>query len=135
MVKKINSTNIRLQQKQDIIKAKKFKAFIVKYNDYELNTMEYRKALLYDKRSFCQYYLALLKRKNLILFSICPVKDYNTMIIKLSMFILSFAIYYGMNSLFFNEVVVHKIYEDGGGYNIKIFLIPIICSFIISHTI
>ena len=43
--------------------------------------------------------------------------------------------YYGINSLFFNEVVVHKIYEDGGGYNIKLFLRPILCSFIISHTI
>ena len=133
--KKINSTNISLQQKKDIIKAKKFKSFIVKYNDYELNTMEYRKALLYDKRSFCQYYLVLLKRKNLILFSICPVKDYNTMIIKLCIFSLSFSIYYVVNFAFFTENIIHKIYEIGGKYDLSFFMPKILISFAISYFI
>ena len=108
-------------KKNHIKKKKVYKDF----NDYELNSFSYIKALKYDKRTFLEYYISLLKVKHPILFSFCPIKDYNTMIVKLSMFILSFAIYYGMNSLFFNEVIVHKIYEEGGGYNFKLFLIPI----------
>ena len=36
----------------------------ISYNDYELNSFDYRNAALYDKRSCCQYYLSLLKEKN-----------------------------------------------------------------------
>jgi len=133
--KEINSTNISFQKKNDIIKAMKNKAIIVKYNDYELNTMEYRKALLCDKRSFCQYYLALLKRKNLILFSFCPVKDYNSIIIKSCIFSLSFSIYYVVNFAFFTDNIIHEIYEIGGKYDITFFMPKILISFAISYFI
>ena len=57
------------------------------------------------------------------------------MIIKINIFILSFSIYYFINGLFFDEQVIHKIYEDQGKYNF-IYLIPfILYSFIISHTL
>ena len=63
------------------------------------------------------------------------MKDYNSMIIKMNLFILSFSIYYFINGLFFDEQVIHQIYEDQGIYNF-IYLIPfILYSFVISHTL
>ena len=45
--------------------------------DGELNRLEYNKAIMMDKRTYCQYYLSLLKKKHLILFSFIPTNDYN----------------------------------------------------------
>ena len=61
------------------------------YNDFEINTFSYEKALSYDKRSFCEFYISLLKTKHPLIFSFCPIKDYNTIIIKSCIFTLSFS--------------------------------------------
>jgi hypothetical protein len=103
------------------------------YTDYELNSFTYKEALQYDKRTFSQYYISLIKVKHPIIFSFIPTKDYNTMIIKLCLFFLSFCIYYSVNALFFNENTIHKIYEDGGSYNLMYLLPHILYSFVISH--
>ena len=51
------------------------------------------------------------------------------------MFFLSFSIYYFVNAIFFDEKIIHKIYEDEGIYNF-IYLIPFVSySFLISHII
>ena len=97
--------------------------------------MNYEKALLYDKRTFCQYYLSLLKIKILILFSFYPINDYNSRIIKICLFFLFFDIYFALNTLFFNESTIHQIYKDKGEYNLKYFLPQIIYAFIISYII
>ena len=74
------------------------------FNEYELNSMDYEDAIKYDKRSFCEYYISLLKRKHPLLFGFCPFKDYNSIIIKSCIFFLSFGIYYAINFVFFNEI-------------------------------
>ena len=37
----------------------------MEYNDFEKNHLTYRLALKYDKRTFCEYYLSLLKKENI----------------------------------------------------------------------
>ena len=105
------------------------------FNDYELNSFSYNKALKYDNRTFFQYYISLLKAKHPIIFSFFPINDFNSMIVKISMFVLAFALYYEINSFFFDEKMVHQIYQDGGIFNYIYLFPPIIYSFIISHTI
>ena len=107
----------------------------IEYNDFELNTMDYMNAINYDKRTCFQYYIALLRIKHPLLFAFCPIKDYNTMIIKSCIFLLSFDIYYVVNYFFFNENVIHKIYEDGGSFDIIYFIPQIAISFGIANTI
>ena len=107
----------------------------ITYNDFELNSFDYRDALLNDRRTCLQYYLSLLKVKNLILFSFCPSKDYNNQIIKLCIFSLSFSIYYFMNFVFFDDNMLHKIYELGGKYDFIYFIPKIAISFAISYVI
>ena len=46
------------------------------YNDYEKNTFTYQEAIFNDRRTFCQYYLSLLKTKHPLLFAFVPIKDY-----------------------------------------------------------
>ena len=105
------------------------------YFDYDLNTMAYKDALNYDKRTICTYYISLVKTKNYIIFAFWPNKDYNSTIIKIALLLIFFSIFYFINALFFDESTIHKIYEDEGFYNF-IYLVPhIFCSFAISHTI
>ena len=105
------------------------------YTDHEINSFSYEEALLYDKRTYFSHYISLIRIKQPFLFSFCPIKDYNSLIIKIDIFLLSFSLYYFFNSLFFDEKTIHKIYKDEGIYNF-IYLIPFISySFIISHTL
>jgi hypothetical protein len=104
-----------------------------KYNDFELNTFTYKEALLYDKRTYFEYYISLLKTKHPLIFSFIPNKDYNTMIIKVNILFLSFSLYYVMNACFFDEVTIHQIYEDRGEYILSFFISPIFLSFISAY--
>ena len=126
-----------LNNENNLVTSKKIKNSkkIIKNNfiDFELNTLCYKEALIYDKRSLCEYYISLIKSKHPILFGLCPFKDYNSIIIKSCILFLSFSIFYSMNFLFFDDEIIHKIYEDKGKYDI-IYFIPQICiSFASSH--
>ena len=105
------------------------------FNDYELNFFDYKNAISYDKRTCFEYYFSLLKIKNPIIFSFCPINDFNSMIIKLCIFSLSFSIYYAVNFAFFDDNIMHKIYEIGGKYDVLYFLPKITISFAISYYI
>ena len=60
------------------------------------------------------YYLSLLKTKQLIIFTFCVKTDYNSRLIKISSFFLTFAIFYTVKALFFNDAVMHVIYKNAG---------------------
>ena len=93
------------------------------YDNYELNIIKYEEALILDKRSFIQVYASLLRTKHLILFTFFNDNDYNSYIIKISFFFISFALYLTVNVLFFNDSTMHKIYLNEGKYNF-IYQIP-----------
>ena len=93
------------------------KSIYVNMNDQELNTLEYEKALIYDKRSYFQYYWSLLKKKHLILFTFYPQNDYNLITLKISLFLLGFSLYFTINGFFFSDDSMHKVYVDRGIYN------------------
>jgi len=83
---------------------------IMKYNDNELNLLSYKDALIYDNRTYFQYYLSSLKTKHLLVFSFYNSNDYNSRIIKINLFLFTFAVNYTINALFFNDSTMHKIY-------------------------
>ena len=104
-------------------------------NDQEMNSLEYQKALELDKRTYFQYYISLIKKKNLILFTFIPTNDYNIISIKISLFLVSFSLYLSINAFFFNDDTMHKIYKDNGLYNILYQIPQIIYSSVISTII
>ena len=102
------------------------------YNDEELNSMDYKNAIKYDKRTYMQYYWSLIKKKHLIIFTFLPNNDYNLISIKISLFLVSFSLFFTINGFFFNDITMHKIYINLGNINI-IYQIPqIVFSSVIS---
>ena len=63
------------------------------------------------------------------------MKDYNSIIIRSCIFSLSFSIYYASNFAFFNDEIMHEIYEAGGKYDIIYFIPKITISFAASYYI
>ena len=106
---------------------------IMKFKEQELNEMDFRPALKLDKRNFCQFYLSLIKTKHDLIFSFCYNDDYNSKFIKIDLFFISFAMNFTINTLFFNDDTMHKIYVDKGKFEILFQLPQIIYSSIISQ--
>ena len=116
-------------------KSKDIQNMIMNYDDYELNFFTYKQALEKDKRSFLQYYISLIKAKHPIIFAFVPIKDYNSIITKIGIFLISFGVVYAVNALFFTESTIHQIYKDKGNYNIGYFLPQTFLSFLIAHIV
>ena len=57
-------------------------------NDQELNSLEYNLAIEIDKRTYFQYYFSLIKKKQLLLFTFYPNKDFNIIILKICLLLL-----------------------------------------------
>ena len=109
-INKILKNNV--SHKESLIK----NSSILNYNDYEINRLSYKNALKYDKRSYLQYYYSLLKTNHPLIFSFFPSNDYNSPSIKICLFLFSFALYFGVNSLFFTDKKMHVIYVEKGIY-------------------
>ena len=107
---------------------------ILEYNDNEKNSLSYSDALKYDKRTFVQYYISLLKIKNLFLFSFFPNRDYNSRIIKIFFFFFSFFVELTVNSLFYDDDTMHQIYIDKGKFNFLYQIPQIVFATLISKT-
>jgi hypothetical protein len=87
------------------------------FTNQELNNMIYKEALIYDKRTYMQYYWCLIKKKQLIFFTLIN-DDFNLVIIKLALFLLSFSLYITINGFFFSDETMHAIYKTNGIYNL-----------------
>ena len=107
----------------------------INLNDQEKNTLSYEKALIYDKRTYFQYYCSLLRKKQLILFTFLPANDYNLITIKITLFLLSFSLYFSINGLFFSDDSMHKVFKNNGSYNLKFRIPQLIYSTLISSVI
>ena len=104
------------------------------FNDTELENLEYELAIIYDRRTYFQYYWAVLKQNQLIIFTFLPMDDFNLMYVKIALFIISFGLFITINGFFFSDDTMHKVYEDKGVYDIiyqipQIFYSSIISSF------
>ena len=101
--------------------------------NFEINSFSYQEALKKDNRRCLEYYCSLIKSKQPIIFTFCPIKDYNSMIIKIDITCLSFSIYYFSNFLFINEEMIHNIYLNEGKYDLILYLNQILISFGVSY--
>ena len=108
---------------------------IVSLNDQELNTLDYNKAVIYDKRTYFQYYVSLLKKKHLILFTFIPINDYNLTYIKFILFLISFSLYLNINGFFFGDEIIHQIYTNEGKINYLLLIASILYSSLIPSVI
>ena len=105
------------------------------FNDYEINSLSYKEALFYDKRTYFEYYLSLLRRKQLIIFCFYTYNDYNSKSIKICVFFFTFSLNYTVNTLFFTDETLHQVYEDNGEFNFMYQLPQMLYSMVISSLI
>ena len=103
--------------------------------DYEINTFSFENAKKNDNRTYFQYYISLIKLKQKIIFSFFLKNDYNSNIIKICLFFFSFSLYLFVNALFFNDTLMHRIYQNNGNYDIVYNIPPIIFSILICSVI
>ena len=116
--------NINNKNYNDIIKSQL-------YIEYEFNYISYKEALQKDKRTYFQLYISLLKERHLLISIFNLNKDYNSLIIKLCLLLFSFVLNIIINTLFFNDSLMHKIYIDKGIYKFSNNIQNIIYSLII----
>ena len=128
----INKINKKFNININIYNKNNKKKNTLKYNNDELNELSYNYALIYDKRSFCRYYGALLKAKHNLIFSFCNSEDYNSRIIKMDLFFIGFTIEYTVNALFFDDSTMHEIYINKGIFDLNSQLPIALYSFLIS---
>jgi hypothetical protein len=101
-------------------------------NDYEKNNFNYNEALKYDNRTYFQYYISLIRTKHIFFFAFFQNRDYNSQIIKISLFFFSFSLYYTINALFFTDDTIHEIYQSSGKFDFIYQLPQILYSTLIS---
>ena len=94
--------------------------------------LDYNLALQYDKRSYCTYYISLLKTKHNLIMFLSNNNDYNSRIIKFDLFLIGFTIDYIVNALFYNDDTMHKIYESKGQFELEAQIPIIVYSSLIS---
>ena len=112
---------------------KKNKNEKLKYSEFELDDLEYLEAIKYDKRTFFEFFLCLVKREHIIIFTFIFCKDLNLLCIKLTLFVFAVSLDFATNVLFFTDDSMHKIYLDYGKYNFIQQIPQIIYSTVISE--
>ena len=133
----IKSSSNNLLTKKNLNKNKKNvntskKMVFSHYNNLEINLLDFSEAKAKDKRSFCQFYLSLLRTQHILFFSFFQFQDYNSQAIKIYLFFLTFAINYLVSAMFYSESTMHKLYVDKGSFDFTYQLPKMFYSFLIS---
>ena len=126
-------TSIKPRKKEE--KEEKESEKLMKFTDFEINTLPYQEALEKDKRTFFQYYISLLKTNHILIFSFYSNIDYNSYLIKICLFLFYLMLNLVLNALFFNDSTMHQIYLDKGTFNLKYIFPKIIYTLLISFLI
>ena len=113
-------------------KITKSKDGILEKTENELNFSSYIEAKQNDKRSFCKYYISLIKTKHLLVFPFTIKNDFNSRSMKICFLFLIFGINLTIVIFFIDESSFHELYISKGAFNIFFHLPKIIYATIIS---
>ena len=117
--------------------------FFEEYLSTSLNDMEYDDAIVKDKRTFCEYFIECLKKKQIFSFTFIASDPIKIRTIKIMLFILNLILYFVVIGLFFSEEYIKELYYIKGKENffsyiprsIDKFIYTTIVSIIISYII
>ncbi len=127
----INNITIKKEKKKKIDDSSKF-------TEDQLESFPYQKAILYDKRGFKTTYIYSILRKQAILNAIFVDSKSKFRCIKFSTIMISIALSFGFNALFFSQSLQNKRYKGDNSLLIRIpkvlisFFSSIICIFILN---
>ena len=101
--------------------------------DMEINMLPYSEALQKDKRTLCNFYCSFLKSRQLLIFIFA--NDNNSGIVKFCIFLFTFGICLGINTIFFDDPLIQSIYRLKGTYTIQSHITSKMATIIISAII
>ena len=102
------------------------------FTDEDYILMDFEEMIQYDNRSFCRIYYGLLKYKQLIIFTFLNNTDNNLKLLKISMFLFTFAMYLTFNEFFYSDDSISRNYHKKGKYDFLYMLPQTIFSSVIS---
>ena len=114
------SNNIILNN--DLDKTKEFS----EKTENEINYSSYETSIKLDKRTFIEYYMSLIKTKQLFVFSFYSKKDYNSRVIKVCYLLFLFAFILIINTLFIEDTSFHNIFKLKGSFDFNYHIYKII---------
>ena len=102
--------------KKNLNKKKIIKGNLAKISEsyYDLQDLDYEKAIIYDKRSYFRMYWDFLVDSQIILGTFCTDNHLDLFIIKLSFFICTFQISFFLNALFYTDEYISDAYHNDG---------------------
>ena len=98
------------------------------YTPEELNNLPFEFAVQHDKRKFCELYWEYLKYKHPLLNAFILDTDSNLKSVKISMLILTTAMSFAFNALFFTEDIQEENYNSNGNLSFIVTLPKVIIS-------
>ena len=85
-------------------------------NQDELYDLDYDGAIKKDKRTYCQYSCSLIKQNHPIVSTFFYNNDYNSKLLKINVFVLSFIICYNSCVFFYDQEKLSEIYKSNNAY-------------------
>ena len=86
-------------------------------DDDELNSMELYDALLFDKRSFCEFYWQQIQEKQNIIRTFFNRSPFESFPIKIMIFIFEIALFFALNGIFYSlSYISERFYNVKGGF-------------------
>ena len=110
---KIQATNAEVNEKENLNKKV---IDIMKLTDDELYDLDYDGAIKKDKRTYCQYSCSLIKQNHPIVSTFFYNNDYNSKLLKINVFVLSFIICYNSCVFFYDQEKLSEIYYSNNAY-------------------
>lgn len=108
----------------------------LKVSKERLNHLEFSKAIILDKRTFCQHYISILITYQPLISSFLAINTRKVQTIKHAVFFFTLIMLFGFNALFYNNSYISKSHQLKGQYDFGYYLpksiIAYICTIIIT---
>ena len=113
-LRKIKKKKSKIQKEE---KEEKEKEEEEEIDDDELNSMELYDALLFDKRSFCEFYWQQIQEKQNIIKTFFNRSPFESFPIKIMIFIFEIALFFALNGIFYSlSYISERFYNVKGGF-------------------
>ena len=118
------NTNLEKEKENDL------SGYVLLKTDMEINMMSYSEAQKKDKRGCFSIYFSFIKTRHIL---VCIFfRDYNSIVFKICFLFFMYGICLGLNTIFFDDKIIQKIFEAKGDYNKINHIINMIIYIIIS---
>ena len=104
---KMRNRELELMKNNQLEKGKnKLEGKTKKYDENELDELEFEDAVIFDKRKFCRIFWFALKQKHILIYTFCNKDSYKPFAIRLSIVLFSFLFYFIINGFLYNETYI-----------------------------